>query len=161
MGGGGYRDRNVDRTMVTPAEIKKALREAEVEVYRTRGDVVYIAERVRENLLMDSGVFVDAQQAGQPKVGFVVRAQRTDFPGVPDAQLFERARKLGEPALSRGYREVGTQLRDVADPGDAERVIDTWCEIQFEKPVESIEGAVGEVRFALSIERAALPGSPG
>ncbi len=149
--------------MVTPAEIKKALREAGVEVYRTRGDVVYIAERVRENLLMDSGVFVDAQhaqEAGHPKVGFVARAQRTDFPGVPDDQLFERARKLGEPALSRGFREVGTNLREVTDPGDAERVIDTWCEIQFEKPVESLEGAVGEVRFALSIERAALPTSP-
>ncbi len=140
--------------MVTPADIKKALREAGVEVYRTRDDVVYIAERVRENLLMDSGVFVGAQP---PRVGFVVRAQRTDFPGVPDEQLFERARGLGEPSLARGYREVGAQLREVRDPGDGERTIDTWCEVQFEKPVDSIDAAVGEVRFALTLERAASP----
>lgn len=140
--------------MPTPEEIKKALRSAGVEIYRTRGDVVYIAERVRENLLMDSGIFVDAPQ---PKVGFVVRAQRTDFPGVPDEQLFERARSLASAALSRGYQETGAQLREVRDPGDGERTLDTWCEVQFEKPVESIEGAIGEIRFALTLERAALP----
>jgi hypothetical protein len=140
--------------MPTPADIKRALRDAGLEIYRTRGDVVYVAERVRENLLMDSGIFVDALA---PKVVFVARAQRTDFPGVPDDQLFERARKLGEPAVARGYREVCTMLREVLDPGDGERTLDTWCEVQFEKAVESIEIAVGEVRFALSIERAATP----
>ncbi|HSN98483.1 MAG TPA: hypothetical protein VLS89_09295 [Candidatus Nanopelagicales bacterium] len=140
--------------MPTPTEIKKALREAGVEIYRTRGDVVYIAERVRENLLMDSGIHVDAQHG---KVGFMVRAQRTDFPGVPDDQLFERARKLGEPALARGYREAGAEQREVRDPGDGERTLDTWCVVHFEKPVDSIEGAIGEIRFALTLERAASP----
>lgn len=140
--------------MATPADIKKALREAGVEVYRTRDDAVYIAERVRENLLMDSGIFVGVQPL---RVGFVVRAQRTDFPGVPDDQLFERARRLGEPSLAQGYREVGAQLREVRDPGDGERTIDTWCEVQFEKPVEAIDAAVGEVKFALTLERAASP----
>jgi hypothetical protein len=140
--------------MPTPADIKRALRDAGLEIYRTRGDVVYVAERVRENLLMDSGIFIDALA---PTVGFVASAQRTDFPGVPDEQLFERARRLGDPALARGYREVGTALREVRDPGDGERTLDTWCEVQFEKRVESIDGAVEEVRFALSIPRAATP----
>ncbi|AKT41393.1 hypothetical protein [Chondromyces crocatus] len=140
--------------MTTPAEIKRALRDAGAEVYRTRGDVVHIAERVRENLLMDSGIFVDAQG---PKVGFVVRAQRTDFPGVPEDQLFERARRLGEAALSRGFRETESALREVRDPGDGERTIDTWYEVQFEKPVESIDAAISEIRFALTLHRSAGP----
>jgi hypothetical protein len=140
--------------MPTPADIKRALRDAGLEIYRTRGDVVYVAERVRENLLMDSGIFIDALA---PAVTFVASAQRTDFPGVPDEQLFERARRLGDPAVARGYREVGTALREVRDPGGGERTLDTWCEVQFEKRVESIAGAVDEVRFILSILRAATP----
>jgi hypothetical protein len=140
--------------MPTPAEIKKALRDAGLEIYRTRGDVVFVAERVRENLLMDSGIFVDAQH---PTVGFIVRAQRSDFSSAPDEQLFERARRLGDPAAARGYREAGTELREVRDPGDERRTLDTWCEVQFERRVESIDAAVSEVRFALSLEKAASP----
>jgi len=140
--------------MPTPAEIKKALREAGFEIYRARGDVVHVAERVRENLLMDSGIFIDAQH---PTVGFVVRAQRSDFPGAADAQLFERARKLAEPAAARGYLEASALVREVRDPGDGERTLDMWCEVQFERRVGSIELAVGEVAFALSLEKAASP----
>src|SRR5262245_46181073 len=115
-GGGSFR---VPRKMATPAETKKALREAGFEIYRTRADVIYVAERVRENLLMDSGIYIDVGRdpslsgARRVIVGFVVRAQRSDFPGAPDAQLFERARKLAEPATARGYREVGTHVREV------------------------------------------------
>ncbi|MCC6557676.1 MAG: hypothetical protein IT372_32385 [Polyangiaceae bacterium] len=140
--------------MPTPAEIKKALRDAGFEIYRTRGDVVFIAERVRENLLMDAGIFVDAQH---PTVGFVVRAQRSDFPGAAEEQLFERARRLAEPALARGYAEAGAHVREVRDPGDGDRTLDTWCEVQLERRVDSVESAIGEVGFALSIERAASP----
>src|SRR4051812_44891039 len=118
--------------MPTPAEIKKALLAAGFEIYRTRGDVVHVADRVRENLLMDSGVFI---RATGPTVGFVVRAQRNDFPGEPEDRLFERARALGASAVARGYGEVDTQLRKVFDPGDPERTLDTWCEVSFEKSV--------------------------
>ncbi|WP_438020137.1 hypothetical protein WMF18_14180 [Sorangium sp. So ce315] len=140
--------------MPTPAEIKKALLQAGFEVYRTRGDAVHVAERVRENLLMDSGVVVGAEPL---RVGFVVRAQRNDFPGAADAQLFDRARGLAEPAVARGYTEGEAALRHVHDPGDAARTLDTWCEVQFEKPVASLELVVSEVGFALSLEKTALP----
>src|SRR5580692_11087816 len=105
--------------MPTAVEIKKALKEAGVEIYRTRGDVVYLADRVRENLLMDAGTFIrgngaatiartspgddggsapkplanDGGSAPKPlAVGFVVRAQRTDFPNDGEEHLFQRAR---------------------------------------------------------------------
>lgn len=140
--------------MPTPAEIKKALLQAGFEIYRTRGDVVHVAERVRENLLMDSGIVV----GGEPlRVGFVVRAQRNDFPGAADELLFERARGLAASAIERGYAEGGVFVRKVEDPGDAERTLDTWCEVRFEKTVASLEHAVGEVGFILSLEKTAPP----
>ena len=138
--------------MPTPAELKKALQAAGLEIYRTRGDVVHLAERVRENLLMDAGIFVDAARV---RVGFLVRAQRTDFPSESDDRLFERARGLAAPAVDRGYGEVEAMIRKVRDPGNEERIIDTWCEVLFEKPVSGLDAAVDEVRFALSIEKAA------
>ncbi|WP_437681317.1 hypothetical protein [Sorangium sp. So ce131] len=103
---------------------------------------------------MDSGIVVGAEPL---RVGFVVRAQRSDFPGAADEQLFERARGLAEPAVARGYAEGGTNVRPIRDPGDEERTLDTWYEVQLEKPVGSLELAVSEVGFALSLEKTALP----
>lgn len=140
--------------MPTPAEIKKALLDAGFEVYRTRGDVVFVAERVRENLLMDAGIYVRAQSA---VVGFVVRAQRTDFPNEPESALFDRARKLAVSAVDRGFVEALVEARRLADPGDPDRTLDTWCEIAFEKEAQDITGAIDEVRFATTLEKAAAP----
>jgi hypothetical protein len=144
--------------MPTAAEIKKALKDAGLEVYRTKGEVVHLAERVRENLLMDAGIFI---HAGGPRVGFVVRAQRNDFPNEAEEHLFARARKMAAPAVDRGYLEVEAEVRKVFDPGDGERTLDTWCEVSFEKAVADVADAVAEARFALSLEKAAVPGPPG
>jgi hypothetical protein len=138
--------------MPTPAEVKKALISAGFEVYRTRGDVVYVAERARENLIMDSGIRV---HAAETKVGLLVRAQRTDFPHDPDEAMFERARALGKPAEARGYVEAGTQITRLPDPSDEGRTLDSWFEVSFEKPTSGLEEAMAEVGFALSIEKVA------
>jgi len=138
--------------MPTPAEIKKALTEAGFELYRTRGEVVHVAERVRENLLMDSGIFV---HTGRGTVGFIVRAQRTDFPGESETQLFERARALATLALERGYREVEATTRPIFDPGDGDRMLDTWCEVLFEREAQGVLAAMEEVRFALGFPKSA------
>ena len=139
--------------MPSVGEIKKALQAAGFEIYRTRGDAVHIAERVRENLLMDSGVFVDEKIS----VGFAVRAQKSDFPNDADDKLFERARELGVAALARGYVEVSAEIRTVVDPGDPGRTIDRWCEVVYKKGVDAIALVVDEVRFALRLEKAAAP----
>ncbi|HVY44476.1 MAG TPA: hypothetical protein VHB21_01305 [Minicystis sp.] len=140
--------------MPTPADVKKALQAAGFEIYRTRGDVVHVAERVRENLLMDSGVFLEAQAL---VVGFVVRAQKTDFPHDGDDALFERARRLGAAAVGRGYTEASAEIRTVVDPGDAGRAIDRWCEVAYKKPAAALDAAIEEIRFALTLEKAAAP----
>jgi hypothetical protein len=139
--------------MPSVGEIKKALQAAGFEIYRTRGDAVHVAERVRENLLMDSGVFVDEKIS----VGFAVRAQKSDFPNDADDKLFERARALGVAALANGYVEASAEIRTVVDPGDPSRTIDRWCEVVYKKGVDAIDAALDEVRFALTLEKAAAP----
>jgi hypothetical protein len=149
--------------MPSATEIKKALREAGLEIYRTRGDVVYLADRVRENLLMDAGIFIRAGEAATLRVGFVVRAQRNDFPNDGEEHLFDRARGLAARAVAAGWAEMVAEVRRVVDPGDGQRTLDTWCEVSFEKEVADVEGAIAEARFALTIEKAAPPtvdGSP-
>jgi hypothetical protein len=140
--------------MPTAPEIKKALKDASLEVYQTRKDAVYLADRVRENLLMDAQVFIRAEPLS---VGFVVRAQRTDFPSDGEEHLFERARALGAPALAHGYREVSAEVRKILDPGDGQRTLDTWCEVSFEKHAGDLDAAIAEARFALTIEKTAAP----
>ena len=101
--------------MPTAVEIKKALKQAGLEVYRTRGDLVYLADRVRENLLMDAGTYLRAGREGL-LVGFIVRAQRNDFPNDAEDHLFVRARQVAAQAIERGYRETGAEVRKVLDP---------------------------------------------
>ena len=103
--------------MTSASEIKRALKDAGLEVYRTRGEVVHVAERVRENLLMDAQVFVraspfliDATPPHEACVGFVVRAQRSDFPNDGEDHLFGRARRLASAAIERGYCEITNQF---------------------------------------------------
>ena len=139
-------------TSATTAETKKALVAAGLEVYRTRGEVVFLADRVRENLLMDAGAFIRAGAA--LTAGFVVRAQASDFPGEDEAQLFARARAVAASALLSGYGEAGAQLHTVADPGDPTRIIDTWCELSMEKPVPDLAAAIDEVRRAVAFDKA-------
>jgi hypothetical protein len=137
----------------TAREIKEALIAAGFEVYRTRGDEVQVADRVRDNLIMDSGVSI---RDGVPlRVQIVVRAQRCDFPSDPVHALFDRARALCGGAVARGFAETGTRTSPMHDPTDASRTLDTWFEVAFEKTVPTLSEAIEEVRFAVTIEKAA------
>ena len=138
--------------MPTPSEIKQALLNAGFEIYQTRGDVVHLAERVRENLLMDSGIRVHTAQLG---IVFTVRAQQSDFPGDTRDLLFERARRLGEIATARGFCETETRVTPILDPGDGTRTLDTCYEVSFRKDVSDVTAALEELRFALLLEKQA------
>jgi hypothetical protein len=105
-------------------ELKKALSDAGFLVFRTQGEDVVIAERVRENLITDSGIRL---RAGQPlQVRIVLRVQRGHFPGDDEARLFERVRVLAAPALSGGFEEVAKAVVPVVDPVDKQRTLDTF-----------------------------------
>lgn len=135
----------------TPSELKKTLLARGFEVYRTLGDQVVLADRVRENLIMDSGVAV--RPGAVLAVRFVVRAQASDFPSVPPSDLYERARACALDAMGRGYAEVGVAEVPVRDPGDASSTLDTWYEVSFERAVASEDELEQELRYALGLEK--------
>lgn len=137
----------------TPGELKKALHAKGFEIYRTTANEVVLAERVRDNLLMDSAVAV---RAGTPlAIRLVLRAQSSDFPGDTPDKLFGRARRLADPALRRGFRETETRVVPIPDPGDRSRTLDTWYEIWLERPVDDPGELESELRAALALEKAA------
>jgi len=137
----------------TPSELKKLLLAEGFEVYRTLSDQIILADRVRDNLIMDSGV---AARLGNVRcVRFVVRAQAGDFPNDSTAAIFERARHMATDALGRGYREVSTNSVEVRDPGDDSQTLDVWHEVAFEKALSNDAELVAELRYALSLEKTA------
>ena len=136
----------------TVPEVKKALVAAGFDLYRTRANEVWVAERVRDNLIMDSGVSVVLSGASLI-VRFVVRAQRSDFPGDGASALFDRARCLAAAAEQRGFSETTTTTCAVQDPADETRTLDTWYEVSFERQVAGLDDAMVEVRFALGLDK--------
>jgi hypothetical protein len=138
---------------LTPQDLKKALSQAGFFVFRTLGSDVILAERVRENLIMDSGVRL---RAGSPLVVRVVfKAQRGDFLGEDEAHIFERVSRLAETARAGGFAEVERNVAPVVDPGDAARTLDTFYEITLAKEAPDLDKALEEVRFALDLEKMA------
>jgi hypothetical protein len=142
----------------TPQQLKKALVAAGFEVFRTSGEDVVLADRVRENLILDSGVRLRASSPLQVRI--VLRAQKADFPSEGERELFDRVRKLAGPALSDGFREVATAVARVTDPADKERTLDTFYEVVFAKDVDALESALPALKFAMSLEKTAA-NSPG
>jgi hypothetical protein len=135
----------------TPSDLKKTLVARGFEVYRTLGDQVVLADRVRDNLIMDSGVAV--RPGAALAVRFVVRAQASDFPSANADDLYERARACAAEACGRGYAEVGVAAVPVRDPGDASSTLDTWYEVAFERPVGNDDELEHELRYALALEK--------
>lgn len=139
----------------TAQDIAKQLADGGFEIYQTVGDRVDLAERVRDNLLMDANVsvFVSADL----RVRFATRAQRCDFPSVRETreQLFDRARTLAEQAIGSGFAEVGTEVVQLTDPSDGARVLDTWYLVQFDKVAGDLPDLLSVVRDAMAVEKVA------
>jgi hypothetical protein len=142
---------------LTLQELKKLLLSEGLEVYRTLADRVVLADRVRDNLIMDSGVAAVVGE-GSLAVRVVVRAQATDFQGETPDGLFTHARRIAAPGISRGYAEVSTAVVPIHDPGDRARVLDTWYEVMFERSVENVEELVAELKHALGWAKVATRG---
>jgi hypothetical protein len=135
------------------ARIRRSLIDAGFEVFRTRGDEIVLAERPRENLIMDSGVRLRVGALFEVRV--VLRAQRADYPNDEEAALFERVRKLGARALAAGFAEMVTAATRVTDPGDDNRTLDTFYEITYTKTAPALPEAIDELKFALSLDKRA------
>jgi hypothetical protein len=138
---------------LTLPELKRTLAQAGFLVFRTLGEDIILAERVRENLIMDSGVRL---RASTPLcVRIVMRAQRGDFPSEEEESLFERVSRLAEAARAGGFHEVERNVAPVVDPGDPSRTLDTFYEITLAKEADGLELAIDELRFAMTLEKMA------
>ncbi len=132
--------------------LRKVLCDADIEIYRSIGDELHVAERIRMHI-MDSGIRV--RVGALLEVSFVARAQRSDFPQTPEPELFERLRNgVGAAARARGYEEGEPRVTRVTDPVDPQRVLDTWLEVPYRKHgLSSASEVLEEVRWALGAER--------
>jgi hypothetical protein len=116
---------------VNSAELKKVLVQKGFQVFRTIGTQVILAERVRDNLVMDSGVSVVCGKRLTLRV--TVKAQASDFPRESEPELLSRARTLIGGIGTVGFDEVETAVVPIHDPGSPERQIDTCYEVTFER----------------------------
>jgi hypothetical protein len=133
-----------------PSTLKKALVAEGFEIYRSSPNQVTLADRVRDNLLMDSGVAV--MQGENLAVRVVLRAQASNFPGESPDALFGRARGLSGELTGRGYHEVTADNVPVQDPSDRTRTLDTWYEVSYVVSVKE-EELYAELRFALGLPK--------
>jgi len=112
-------------------ELKKTIVQAGFEVYRARGSEIQLAERPRDNLIMDAGLTILLEEPLRMRL--VVRAQKADFPGESDDDLFRRASSLAASQVARGFAEAARRTRQLPDPGDPSHILDTWYEVIFER----------------------------
>jgi len=132
-----------------PKELKRRLVAAGFQVYRTLKDRVLLAERVRDNLIMESGVAAGLSH----EVFLTLRAQQRDFPHASESELFEHARGLGAQPLGRGYQEHSTHVELVEDPADRTTILDTWFEITLKKSVADDAELFLELHYLLGLKK--------
>jgi len=137
---------------VTPQELKKSLVQAGFEVYRTTPAGIVLAERVRENQIMDAGIRVSVEAPHEVQVRF--RAEKHVFPGLDDAAVFARIAELATPAVAVGFAEARREAVPQMSPSDREVQLDTFLEIYMTQTATTFEAACALARIALGWERA-------
>lgn len=138
---------------ISPQDLKKKVAAAGFEVYRTTAEDVILADRVRDNLIMDSGVRLRA--ADPLQIRLIMGMRRTQYPTDDEATLFDRVRQLAAELLSEGFVEVTTAVAPVLDPADPERTLDTYYEVTFAKDEIALESALSALSLALKVAKTA------
>jgi hypothetical protein len=138
---------------VKPTELKKLLVEQGFQVFRTTGSQVLLADRVRDNLVMDSGVGVTCGKRLAIRV--TMKAQASDYPKETEPQLLQRARLLMSVGAIEGYTEVETAVVPIPDPSEPDRALDTYYEVTFEKATVDADSLSEELRKILLLRRLA------
>jgi hypothetical protein len=133
-------------------DLKKRLAASGFEIFRVVGNRIHLADRVRDNLIMDARVAVVADPLS---VRLVTLAPRSAFQDAPEEALFSHARLKAAGAVARGYREVETLVVPVADPGGGGTTLETWYEVAFEKQVANEQELTQELEYALRVPKVA------
>jgi len=148
-------------------ELKRRLRQEGFEIYRTQAGHIALAERIRDNLILDSGIAVTVDPESRPGVPVslddpeqplalrvTVRAQGTHFPGAAVEQVEAHAQALAEPFLARGYIAETTRALDLPAPGDPTRILDISYEVVVRRVVNGLAALSSELREAFLAARA-------
>lgn len=136
-------------------ELKRRLQAEGFEIYRTKEGHVSLAERVRDNLILDSGIAASSAPGGSAySLRLVLRAQTSHFPGYPDDAVLVQARTLAEPFLKQGYTEETTRRSDMTDPSDPSHVLDTVHEVVLRRDPADWTELVAQIRAAFTLPRA-------
>ena len=114
-----------------------------------------LADRVRDNLILDSGVRVSSNDANEVRVNLVMGIRHTQYPGENEQALFERVRQLAGPLLAAGFAEMGTSQNPVTDPSDATKTLDIFFDVTFGKNEPTFEAAQPSIRVALEVAKTA------
>jgi len=138
---------------MTPQELKKALIAAGYEVFRTLGHEIALADRARENLVLDSGVRVRVDDSGGFEIRTILGMRKSLHPTDAESILFDRIRDFAKPLVDAGFSEAHAAPRSVPDPADAAKTLDTFCEVSFTKSVTALDAS--EIRLALEVAKTA------
>lgn len=125
---------------LTPKELKQELVAMGFLVLRTDSRRVVLAARERENLIMDSGVWIEfdpdaALLDAETRfvVGCAVRSHHSDNRGESPLDGQARARTLTGAFERVGYCETGVRSVDVTSPSAPDQILDTWHEVLLAK----------------------------
>lgn len=144
------------------AELKRRLRGEGFEIYRTLDSKVLLAERVRDNLIMDSGVAAGPMTGGTTGealcVFVTIRAQLSHFPGAGADAVQNHAWGLARPFQERGYAAGEPATSEMRDPSRPDRTLDTIFEIPLSRQLDDPQGLLTELRIALSLPRSSSDG---
>ena len=148
------------------AELKRLLRSEGFEIYRTLDGRVLLAERIRDNLIMDSGVAAGPLPAGPGTdptatvlgVFVAIRAQLGHFPGAGPEAVLSHAWDLARAFQERGYEAGEPSSADIRDPSHPDRILDKIFEIPLARELVDADELLGELRMALSLPRSSNDG---
>lgn len=144
----------MSNTPIDIKELKRALVADGLEVFRTRGEEVHLAERQNVQL-MDAGVRV--RGGASPAVVVIARAQRNDAPTLSEAALLDLVRARAAALREAGYSEVHSGPREIRSVSDPEQLLDVWYEVTWRRDVDTLGDAVREARRAMLAERYVVP----
>lgn len=136
---------------LTPKDLKQHLVADGFQVFRTLGSRVVLADRVRDNLIMDSGVAVVCESPHAIRAIF--RAHARDYPTEPEGEMFERVRALAAASLSDQFSEVEFAVVPVEQPGRPGVMLDTRYEVTFERGGLRLQELNATLRALLAMKK--------
>lgn len=141
-----------------PADLKRRLRNEGFEIYRTLEGRVILAERIRDNLIMDSGVAAGSGLGDLLTVFVTIRTQLSHYPGSNAEAVLDQARQLAQPFEGRGYGAGEPTSRHIQDPSHPERTLDTVFEIPLQRALAGLDELLTELRAVLALPRSSNDG---